>query len=264
MLEILPESQANILGVKATGTLTNREFQEVLVPRLKALIQEHGRVRVLFFLDEDIQGWDLEALQQDGFGREHLQALQRIAVVGASWQVSLQMKLIALPHQWRGAELFPGRTPRGLDLDSGLKNQTGPDGPAVLYVFFTKKDRVTHLRPSIFPRNQPSSLLKILVVFQDGLVDEFIEAADPLQLVFQFGIGEDPFAVPVFGDDDDLFDVIQLLIELLHHLLDGTLGPGKRYDVFRHMSVAGRGARHPPSWLFPSVEGWRCLTSFIL
>ena len=96
MLEILPESQANILGVKAAGTLTSREFQEVLVPRLKAIIQEHGRVRVLFSLDEDVQGWDLEVLQQDGFGRQHLQAFQRVAVVGASWRVSLQMKLIAL------------------------------------------------------------------------------------------------------------------------------------------------------------------------
>ena len=95
MLEILPESQANILGVKATGTLASREIQEVLVPRLKALIQEHGQVRVLFFLDKDIQGWDLEALQQDGFGRQELQAFQKIAVVGASWQVSLQMKLLA-------------------------------------------------------------------------------------------------------------------------------------------------------------------------
>jgi hypothetical protein len=95
MLEILPESQANILGVKATGTLTRGEFQEVLVPRLKAIIQEHGQVRVLFSLHEDIQGWDLEALEQDGFGRQHLKAFQRVAVVGASWQVSLQMKLIA-------------------------------------------------------------------------------------------------------------------------------------------------------------------------
>jgi len=96
MLEILPESEANILGVKATGKLTNREFQEVLVPRLKALIQEHGRVRVLFYLDEDVRGWDLEALQQDGFGMQDLQAFQRLAVVGASWQVSLQMKFVAL------------------------------------------------------------------------------------------------------------------------------------------------------------------------
>jgi len=37
MLEILPESQGNILGVKATGKLTKQEFQEVLVPRLKAI-----------------------------------------------------------------------------------------------------------------------------------------------------------------------------------------------------------------------------------
>ena len=95
MLEILPESHANILGVKAAGELTSREMQEVLVPRLQALIQEHGQVRVLFFLDEDVQGWDLEALQPDGFGRQDLKALQRIAVVGASWKVSLQMKLMA-------------------------------------------------------------------------------------------------------------------------------------------------------------------------
>jgi hypothetical protein len=95
MLEILPESQANILGVKAAGTLTSREFQEILVPRLKAIIEEHGQVRVLFFLDKDIQGWDLEALQQDGFGREDLKAFQRIAVVGASWRVSLKLKLMA-------------------------------------------------------------------------------------------------------------------------------------------------------------------------
>ena len=96
MLEIMPESQENILGVKATGKLTSQEFQEVLVPRLQAIIQKHGRVRVLFSLDEDFQGWDMEALQQDGFGRQILKAFQRIAVVGASWQVSLQMKLMAL------------------------------------------------------------------------------------------------------------------------------------------------------------------------
>jgi len=96
MLEILPESQGNILGVKATGKLTKQEFQEVLVPRLKAIIEEHGGVRVLFCLDKDVQGWDLAALEHDGFGRNDLQAFQRIAVVGASWQINLQMKMLAL------------------------------------------------------------------------------------------------------------------------------------------------------------------------
>ena len=95
MLEILPESQENILGVKATGKLTSREFQEVLVPRLKAMIQEHGQVRVLFSLEEDFQGWDLEALQQEAFGPQHRDDFQRIAVVGGSWWLSLQMKFVA-------------------------------------------------------------------------------------------------------------------------------------------------------------------------
>jgi hypothetical protein len=96
MLEIMPESQENILGVKATGKLTSREFQEVLVPRLKAIIKEHGRVRLLFCLDEDVQGWDLAALEHDGFGRNDLQSFKKVAVVGASWQINLQMKMLAL------------------------------------------------------------------------------------------------------------------------------------------------------------------------
>jgi hypothetical protein len=95
MLEILPESQGNILGVKVAGKFTIRDCQELLIPRLNPLIQEHGRVRVLFFLDEDFQGFDLEALQQEAFGPQHRDDFQKIAVVGASWWLSLQMKLVA-------------------------------------------------------------------------------------------------------------------------------------------------------------------------
>ena len=95
MLEILPESHANILGLKVTGKFTSRDCQELLIPRLKAMIKEHGRVRALFSLEEDFQGWDLEALQQEAFGPQHRDDFQRIAVVGASWWLSLQLKLIA-------------------------------------------------------------------------------------------------------------------------------------------------------------------------
>jgi hypothetical protein len=95
MLQILPESQENILGMKVTGKLTSRDCQELLIPHLKAMIQEHGRVRVLFFLDEDFQGWDLEALQQEAFGPQHRDDFQKIAVVGGSWWLSLQMKFVA-------------------------------------------------------------------------------------------------------------------------------------------------------------------------
>jgi len=95
MLEILSESHANILGLKVTGKFTSRDCQEWLIPRLNAMIKEHGRVRVLFSLETDFQGWDLEALQQEAFGPQHRDDFQKIAVVGGSWWLSLQMKLIA-------------------------------------------------------------------------------------------------------------------------------------------------------------------------
>jgi hypothetical protein len=95
MLKILPESQADILGVKLTGMFNPQEYKELLIPHLKAILQEHGRVRRLLHLDEDFQGWDLEALGQDGFGHRHLDDFQKIAVVGGSWWLSLELKLLA-------------------------------------------------------------------------------------------------------------------------------------------------------------------------
>jgi len=94
MLQILPESHEYILGVKATGNFTNRDYREFLIPRLQDLIKAHGRVRVLLCLDEDFQGFEREALLSDPFGQENRNKFQKIAVVGGSWWLNLEMKLI--------------------------------------------------------------------------------------------------------------------------------------------------------------------------
>ncbi|MEJ2670718.1 MAG: STAS/SEC14 domain-containing protein [Deltaproteobacteria bacterium] len=94
MLHILPESQDHILGVKATGKFTNQDYREFLIPRLKDLIKAHGGVRVLLYLDEDFQGWETEAMRSEPFGQEHKDDFQKIAVVGGSWWLTLEMKLI--------------------------------------------------------------------------------------------------------------------------------------------------------------------------
>jgi hypothetical protein len=94
MLQIMPESQGYILGVKATGKFTNQDYKEFLIPRLEDLIQEHGKVRVLLYLDGDFQGWELDAIRSEPFGFQHKDDFQRIAVVGGSWWLSLEMKLV--------------------------------------------------------------------------------------------------------------------------------------------------------------------------
>ncbi|MFA5111101.1 MAG: STAS/SEC14 domain-containing protein [Desulfobaccales bacterium] len=95
MLEILPESEGNIVGVKATGTFNHQEFHEFLMPRLREIVKEHGQVRLLFCLEEDFQGFDLETIKNEAGGSGLLNDFQKIAVAGGSWLLGLQMSLIA-------------------------------------------------------------------------------------------------------------------------------------------------------------------------
>jgi hypothetical protein len=82
--------------------------------------------------------------------------------------------------------------------------------------------------------------LEILLVVHDALIDEFVKAADPLQFVFQLRVGKDPLAFPILGDDNDFFDVFQVLIKTLDNFLDGALALLKGDDVFVHGGGAGK------------------------
>ena len=43
MFQIISESQGKIIGVRATGKLTDQDYQEVLIPRLEALINKQAK-----------------------------------------------------------------------------------------------------------------------------------------------------------------------------------------------------------------------------
>jgi SpoIIAA-like len=86
MLTFLDRGSRNVLGVKASGKLTHADYQQ-FVPRLEELIQQHGKVRVLFELEE-CQGWEIGAAWDDlRFALKHGSEVERCAVVGAKkWQ----------------------------------------------------------------------------------------------------------------------------------------------------------------------------------
>ena len=52
MIELMPESAGNIVGIRATGTLTGADYEKVLIPRLEELFGEYGRLRILLNMDE--------------------------------------------------------------------------------------------------------------------------------------------------------------------------------------------------------------------
>lgn len=104
MLEILPDSHGNILAVQCSQKLTEKDYEEVLIPRLEALIQEHTKARFLFFMDEDFAGWDLDAaIQYARFGLKHRRRFEKVAAIcGPRWvNWGMKMKSYLVPGQVR-------------------------------------------------------------------------------------------------------------------------------------------------------------------
>ncbi|UCE63807.1 MAG: STAS/SEC14 domain-containing protein [Nitrospirota bacterium] len=93
MIKILPESKGNIVGARASGTLTDQDYQEVFIPQLEKVIEEKGKVRLLLDLGQDFQGWTLEALWQDAkFGWGSRNNFEKVALVGGSLWMELGAK----------------------------------------------------------------------------------------------------------------------------------------------------------------------------
>ncbi|MCW5772008.1 MAG: STAS/SEC14 domain-containing protein [Rhodospirillaceae bacterium] len=83
MIELLPESHDKVVGFRASGRLTDADYKQVLIPALEALLARHGKLDVLFLLDERFAGWDLTAAWDDArFGMAHRTDFERLAVVG--------------------------------------------------------------------------------------------------------------------------------------------------------------------------------------
>jgi hypothetical protein len=100
MFEYLPESAGNVVGIRATGKLTDADYKNVLMPKLEKMFAEFGRLRLLFYMDEGFSGWDFGAAWDDAsLGLKHHADFEKIAVVGGPdwvvWLVKLSAFLIA-------------------------------------------------------------------------------------------------------------------------------------------------------------------------
>ena len=82
MIKASEESEGNVLVLEAQGKLTDRDYKDVLIPRLETIIHERGKARLLLDTADDFQGWEAKALWDDGrFGLAHRKDFDKIAVV---------------------------------------------------------------------------------------------------------------------------------------------------------------------------------------
>jgi hypothetical protein len=79
LLEGLPE---NVVGAEATGTVTDDDYENVLIPAVRESRDAHGKVRLLYVLGEAFEGWTAGAMWQDAkLGLREPSAWEKIAVV---------------------------------------------------------------------------------------------------------------------------------------------------------------------------------------
>jgi hypothetical protein len=99
MMTILPESQGNLLGVQATNQVTGQDYEKILIPRLEAIIQDHGQARFLCYMDSGFRGMQPRAMWDDAvFAVHHRNDFTKVAVVGGKtwiqWAVRLSRRFM--------------------------------------------------------------------------------------------------------------------------------------------------------------------------
>ena len=58
MIKVLEGLPANVLGVEAGGRVTDQDYEDVLVPAVREKRAAHDRLRFLYVLGDDFDGWD--------------------------------------------------------------------------------------------------------------------------------------------------------------------------------------------------------------
>ena len=82
MIRILNDLPENVLGVEVIGTVTDDDYEKVLVPAIQNMRSRDQGIRIVYVLGNDFDGWTTGAAWEDTkLGLSELRAWQKIAVV---------------------------------------------------------------------------------------------------------------------------------------------------------------------------------------
>jgi hypothetical protein len=113
MIKVLPESRGNILALGAVSELTDQDYKDVLIPRLEAIMREHGKACLL--LDMGDHGWEAAALWDDAhFGLTHRNDFEKMGVIGGPRWVKWGLKIAALAISGEIRSLSPSERQEAL------------------------------------------------------------------------------------------------------------------------------------------------------
>ena len=82
MIITIPETPDNIVALKATGDITKEDFENCVIPQVKAKVNRFDELNCLLLLDTDLDNFTLDAWLQDALmGLKNLTKWNRVAIV---------------------------------------------------------------------------------------------------------------------------------------------------------------------------------------
>lgn len=82
MLEHIQSAHGNLLAIRAVGRITDTDYKTVLIPEIELRIKEDGKVRFVYVLGPEFEGYGAKAAMDDVLlGLHHWRDFERLAIV---------------------------------------------------------------------------------------------------------------------------------------------------------------------------------------
>ena len=87
MIRLLRDMPAGVLGLEAVDDVEKEDYQKVIVPAVNKVIEEHGKVRLVYVLGPEFDDYEGDAVWEDlKLGARHPASFERMAIVtDAAW-----------------------------------------------------------------------------------------------------------------------------------------------------------------------------------
>jgi hypothetical protein len=87
VIERIEGLPAPVVGLRVSGDVTREDYERVLLPAVASMREDHDKIRLLYVLGDDFDGYSAGAIWEDAkLGAHSLLAWDRIAVVtDADW-----------------------------------------------------------------------------------------------------------------------------------------------------------------------------------
>ena len=151
MLQFIKDLPAHVIGIRATGEVNKKDYDEVLIPKMDELVKRQGEINYLLVLETDVQNfsvaawfedlklalknftkWNKVAIVTDQKGVEWLSQVSRHFIPGESRGYKLNelneaIKWVSKTDRHEYEEITIGEVRENIDLVSSNKGQ-GPKG----------------------------------------------------------------------------------------------------------------------------------------